>query len=102
MKVVSDALGHSDPMIMRDICQSVLPHMAKGAAETTAGLVPLQRRTVAEKARKAAAKAMKAKWEKAKKNKDQGRFRPPTKGHDALTVDGPDPAPRTKARSDSA
>lgn len=39
-KVVSDPLGHSDTRVMRDIYQSVLPHVGKSAAEATAKLVP--------------------------------------------------------------
>ncbi|WP_269855187.1 tyrosine-type recombinase/integrase [Streptomyces sp. RPT161] len=55
--VVSDTLGHSDTRITRDIYQSVFPEVAKDAAEATAKLVPLQRKTEAEEARKAAKKA---------------------------------------------
>lgn len=75
MKIVSDTLGHSDTRITRDIYQSVLPHVGKSSAEATAKLVPLQRKSEAEKAaRKAAKAAQKAKEKakaqaKAKKNK---------------------------------
>lgn len=57
VKIVSDTLGHSDTRITRDIYQSVLPHVGKSAAEATAKLVPLQRKTEAVKARKAAKEA---------------------------------------------
>ncbi|MYV52649.1 site-specific integrase [Streptomyces sp. SID3212] len=57
VKVVSDALGHSDTRITRDIYQSVLPHVGKNAAEATAKLVPLQRKTEAERDRESAKKA---------------------------------------------
>ncbi|MGD6752958.1 tyrosine-type recombinase/integrase [Streptomyces sp. BH105] len=40
IKIVSDALGHSDTRITRDIYQSDLPHVGKSAAEATAALVP--------------------------------------------------------------
>lgn len=50
VKVVSDTLGHSDTRITRDIYQSVLPQVGKSAAEATAKLVPLQRKTAAAKA----------------------------------------------------
>lgn len=62
IKIVSDTLGHSDTRITRDIYQSVLPHVGKNAAEATAKLVPLQRKTEEKKAaRKAAKSAKKAK-----------------------------------------
>ncbi|GAA1350659.1 hypothetical protein GCM10009612_05940 [Streptomyces beijiangensis] len=61
VKIVSDTLGHSDTRITRDIYQSVLPHVGKSAAEATAKLVPLQRRTEAEQAARKAAKKAKAK-----------------------------------------
>ncbi|TQE25356.1 site-specific integrase, partial [Streptomyces ipomoeae] len=48
VKIVSDTLGHSDTRITRDIYQSVLPQVGKNAAEATAKLVPLQRKTEAE------------------------------------------------------
>ncbi|MET8324664.1 site-specific integrase [Streptomyces sp. NPDC005181] len=77
VKVVSDTLGHSDTRITRDIYQSVLPHVGKSAAEATAKLVPLQRRTDAEQAARKAAKALK----KAKgKPKDRGRAKGKKKG----------------------
>ncbi|WP_329119323.1 tyrosine-type recombinase/integrase [Streptomyces sp. NBC_01465] len=70
VKIVSDTLGHSDTRITRDIYQSVLPHVGKSAAEATAKLVPLQRRTEAEQAaRKAAKAAKKAKAMSKKKGK---------------------------------
>lgn len=57
VKIVSDTLGHNDTRIRRDIYQSVLPQVGKNAAEATAKLVPLQRKTSAAQARKAAKKA---------------------------------------------
>jgi integrase len=57
VKVVSDTLGHSDTRITRDIYQSVLPQVSKNAAEATAKLVPLRRRTAAEEVMRKAAKA---------------------------------------------
>ncbi|WP_434593900.1 tyrosine-type recombinase/integrase [Streptomyces sp. A5-4] len=72
VKIVSDTLGHSDTRITRDIYQSVLPHVGKNAAEATAKLVPLQRRTEAEQAaRKAAKAAKKAKGQAKEKRKGQ-------------------------------
>ncbi|MEV0410152.1 site-specific integrase [Streptomyces sp. NPDC050448] len=72
IKIVSDTLGHSDTRITRDIYQSVLPHVGKSAAEATAKLVPLQRKSEENKARKAAEKAKRA--EKAKgKGKKKGK-----------------------------
>ena len=59
VKIVSDTLGHSDTRITRDIYQSVLPQVGKSAAEATAKLVPLQRKTEAEKAARKAAKGAK-------------------------------------------
>jgi integrase len=64
IKIVSDALGHSDTRITRDIYQSVLPHVGRSAAEATAKVVPLQRkaeqeaqvRQAVEEAKKAAKK----------------------------------------------
>lgn len=79
IKIVSDTLGHSDTRITRDIYQSVLPHVGKNAAEATAKLVPLQRRTEAEQAARRAAAAKKAKV-KAKgraKSKKKGERRKP-------------------------
>lgn len=61
IKIVSDTLGHSDTRITRDIYQSVLPHVGRGAAEATAKLVPLQRKAEAEKAALKAAKNEKTK-----------------------------------------
>ncbi|MEU0219048.1 site-specific integrase, partial [Streptomyces sp. NPDC006265] len=54
----------------RDIYQSLLPQVGKNAAEATARLVPLQRKTEAEEAREATKKAAaKARAEaRAKKN----------------------------------
>ena len=82
IKIVSDTLGHSDTRITRDIYQSVLPHVGKNAAEATAKLVPLQRKTEAEEeARKAAKTAKKAK-DKAKaqsKAKKKGKRKKPEK-----------------------
>ncbi|SES29043.1 Phage integrase family protein [Streptomyces qinglanensis] len=66
IKIVSDALGHSDTRITHDIYQSVLPHVGKSAAETTAKLVPLQRKAEAEKAARKAAKKERAKKAAAK------------------------------------
>lgn len=66
MKIVSDTLRHSDTRITRDIYQSVLPHVGKSAAEATAKLVPLQRRTEAKVAARKAAKATKKAKAKAK------------------------------------
>ncbi|MEU0217466.1 site-specific integrase, partial [Streptomyces sp. NPDC006265] len=54
----------------RDIYQSLLPQVGKNAAEATARLVPLQRKTEAEEARKATKKtAAKAKAEARAKRK---------------------------------
>ena len=71
VKVVSDALGHSDTRITRDIYQSVLPQVGKSAAEATAKLVPLRRKSEAEQARKAAkqTKEVQAKAKKKAKRK---------------------------------
>lgn len=70
IKIVSDILGHSDTRITRDIYQSVLPHVGKSAAEATAKLVPLQRKTEQEEqARKAAKAAKKTKAKRKKKAK---------------------------------
>lgn len=70
VKIVSDTLGHSDTRITRDIYQSVLPQVGKNAAEATARLVPLQRKTEAEEALRAAKKANdKAKAEARAKKK---------------------------------
>jgi integrase len=80
IKIVSDTLGHSDTRITRDIYQSVLPHVGKNAAEATAKLVPLQRRTKAEQAARRAAKAAKKTKVKAKgraKSKKKGERRKP-------------------------
>jgi integrase len=80
IKIVSDTLGHSDTRITRDIYQSVLPHVGKNAAEATAKLVPLQRRTKAEQAARRAAKAAKKAKVKAKgraKSKKKGERRKP-------------------------
>ncbi|MFF4386194.1 site-specific integrase [Streptomyces sp. NPDC001552] len=40
VKIVSEALGHSDSRITRDIYQSVIPKAARDAAEATAAMVP--------------------------------------------------------------
>lgn len=80
IKIVSDTLGHSDTRITRDIYQSVLPHVGKNAAEATAKLIPLQRRTKAEQAARRAAKAAKKAKVKAKgraKSKKKGERRKP-------------------------
>ncbi|AWI33040.1 site-specific integrase [Streptomyces tirandamycinicus] len=66
VKIVSDTLGHSDTRITRDIYQSVLPQVGRNAAEATAKLVPLQRKTEAEEAARKAAKAAKKAKDKAK------------------------------------
>ncbi|RXS70982.1 integrase [Streptomyces sp. TM32] len=72
IKIVSDTLGHSDTRTTRDIYQSVLPQVGKSAAEATAKLVPLQRKTEAEKAARRAAKKEKAK-KAATKNAGKGK-----------------------------
>ncbi|WP_411146377.1 site-specific integrase, partial [Streptomyces sp. x-80] len=72
VKVVSDTLGHSDTRITRDIYQSVFPQVAKDAAEATAKLVPLQRKTEAEEAARKAAKAAK-KAKQAKKTQAEAK-----------------------------
>ncbi|WNZ10538.1 site-specific integrase [Streptomyces sp. 11x1] len=66
VKIVSDTLGHSDTRITRDIYQSVLPQVGRNAAEATAKLVPLQRKTEAEEAARKAAKTAKKAKDKAK------------------------------------
>ncbi|GAA2232452.1 hypothetical protein GCM10010430_11240 [Kitasatospora cystarginea] len=73
MKVVSDMLGHSSIKITSDIYTSVLPEIAKDAAEAAAKLVPLQRKTEAEARAKAAAEAEKAKRKAAKKAKSKAK-----------------------------
>jgi len=75
VKIVSDTLGHSDTRITRDIYQSVLPHVGKNAAEATAKLVPLQRKTEAEEAARKAAKkaAAKAKPRPGPRRRPSGR-----------------------------
>ncbi|RDG38228.1 integrase [Streptomyces corynorhini] len=72
VKIVSDTLGHSDTRITRDIYQSVLPHVGRTAAEATAKLVPLQRKTDVEEAARKADKARK-KAKRAKKTRAQGK-----------------------------
>lgn len=72
VKIVSDTLGHSDTRITRDIYQSVLPHVGKSAAEATAKLVPLQRKTEAEQARKTAKKAKDKSKKKRKRKRPHG------------------------------
>lgn len=86
IKIVSDTLGHSDTRITRDIYQSVLPHVGKNAAEATAKLVPLQRKTEAEKAARKAAKAAKkakqakkARAEAKKENGEKAKCKKPKK-----------------------
>lgn len=78
IKIVSDTLGHSDTRITRDIYQSVLPQVGRSAAEAAAKLVPLQRKTEAEKAARKAAKKARAKKAagKAKGNKKATRRTP--------------------------
>lgn len=78
IKIVSDTLGHSDTRITRDIYQSVLPKVGKSAAEATAKLVPLQRKTEEEKAARKAAK--KAKAEKTRKG-DGGKPKDKARAH---------------------
>ncbi|MFD8594673.1 tyrosine-type recombinase/integrase [Kitasatospora sp. NPDC059646] len=73
MKVVSEMLGHSSIKITSDTYTSVLPEIAKGAAEAAARLVPLQRKTEAETRAKAAAEAEKAKRKAAKKAKSKAK-----------------------------
>ncbi|HSX98830.1 MAG TPA: tyrosine-type recombinase/integrase, partial [Streptomyces sp.] len=76
VKIVSDTLGHSDTRITRDIYQSVLPQVGKNAAEATAKLVPLQRKTETEEARKAAKKAAAKAKAKARAKKKGKRKKP--------------------------
>ena len=52
---------------------SVLPHVGKSAAEATAKLVPLQRKSEAEEARKTAEKAKKEAKAKARAKKKAKR-----------------------------
>lgn len=73
MKVVSEMLGHSSIKITSDTYTSVLPEIAKDAAEAAARLVPLQRKTEAEARAKAAAEAEKAKRKAAKKAKSKAK-----------------------------
>lgn len=75
VKIVSDTLGHSDTRITRDIYQSVLPEVGRGAAEATAKLVPLQRRAEEKKAARKAGK--KAKGTKSGKIKKKGKRKTP-------------------------
>ncbi len=70
IKIVSDTPRHSDTRITRDIYQSVLPQVGKNAAEATAKLFPLQRKSTAEKAARKAAKKARAK-KKAKRRKPE-------------------------------
>lgn len=82
VKIVSDTLGHSDTRITRDIYQSVLPQFGKNAAEATAKLVPLQRKTAAEEAARKAEKAAKNAKDKAKaeaRAKKKGKQKKPQK-----------------------
>jgi integrase len=76
VKIVSDTLGHSDTRITRDIYQSVLPQVGKNAAEATAKLVPLQRKTEAEEA---ARKAAKDKAKAEARDKKKGKRKKPKK-----------------------
>lgn len=76
VKIVSDTLGHSDTRITRDIYQSVLPQVGKNAAEATAKLVPLQRKTQAEEARQATKKAKNKAKAEARANKKSKRKKP--------------------------
>lgn len=78
VKIVSDTLGHSETRITRNIYQSVLPQVGKNAAEATAKLVPLQRKTEAEQARKAAKKAA-AKTKAEARAKRKGKRKKPKK-----------------------
>jgi hypothetical protein len=55
---------------------SVLPHVGKNAAEATAKLVPLQRKTEAEEARKAAKKAAATAKAEARAKKKGKRKKP--------------------------
>lgn len=77
MKVVSEMLGHSSIKITSDTYTSVLPEIAKDAAEAAAKLVPLQRKAEAEAhakaVAKAAAEAEKAKRKAAKKAKSKAK-----------------------------
>ncbi|TLQ44546.1 tyrosine-type recombinase/integrase [Streptomyces marianii] len=79
VKIVSDTLGHSDTRITRDIYQSVLPHVGKNAAEATAKLVPLQRKTEAEEAARKAAKKAAAKAKAEARAKKKGKRKKPKK-----------------------
>jgi hypothetical protein len=45
MKIVQDMLGHSSITITADTYASVLPEVARSAAESAAGLIPRQRRS---------------------------------------------------------
>ncbi|MCK2237694.1 MULTISPECIES: site-specific integrase [unclassified Crossiella] len=47
IKVVQETLGHSSEAITRDIYQSVLPELARAAAEASAQLIPLARKAKA-------------------------------------------------------
>lgn len=102
VKTVSDTLGHSDTRITRDIYQSVLPYVGKTAAEATAKLVPLQRKTEAEKARKAAEKAREKAKARAKAKKKSGRKKPKSRArsrssHASLTQTVPTASPSPDA-----
>ncbi len=79
VKIVSDTLGHSDTRITRDIYQSVLPQVGKNAAEATAKLVPLQRKTEAEEAARKAAKKAKDKAKAEARAKKKGKRKKPRK-----------------------
>ncbi|NUR03542.1 MAG: tyrosine-type recombinase/integrase [Streptomyces sp.] len=79
VKIVSDTLGHSDTRITRDIYQSVLPQVGKNAAEATAKLVPLQRKTEAEEAARKAAKKAKDKAKAEARAKRKGKRKKPKK-----------------------
>jgi site-specific recombinase XerD len=45
MKVVQDMLRHSSIIVTRDLYTSVLPEVARAAAEATAAIIPRTRRT---------------------------------------------------------
>ncbi|GFH38855.1 hypothetical protein SCWH03_51170 [Streptomyces pacificus] len=79
VKIVSDTLGHSDTRITRDIYQSVLPQVGKNAAEASAKLVPLQRKTEAEEAARKAAKKAKDKAKAEARTKRKGKRKKPKK-----------------------
>ena len=61
------------------VYQSVLPHVGKNAAEATAKLVPLQRKTEAEAAGRKAAKKAKDKAKAEARAKRKGKRKKPKK-----------------------